>query len=681
LIGGDISKLVADQSGVINLIENGFGYTSRDTINIVPAGSGFNTLGVNKEAVRLLTHELANEALRARVAERAAEVGKLWTDLAKAGTAAKNLYAGQVLSFSTVSSAADVVFGSSATPKFAARYDSADSRTLAISSTNFTAQQDITANSTAAVTLRLTFDGVDYEYVASYTVKPLVSWNQDAIAAANAATAPNAYYGAGIGFNQNTNLSKLNGLRMIVGQSTSIVPALPTSLGILNSGTSVLAANYQSGVTNNVEWFINYGATNQSGIAALSELSAGTQVVTLKLTYDNAGTSVVTDDKFITRDYTVTVLTAAQALTAALTEAVPGIILNNGEATRSTGLVLPLKQSTNPIAGVTYSWTFGEGSGFTSFNSTTGALGLTRMYTQQKVALTVTVNGAGSVGNTRNFEFRIMPFSNDEIKERIEADVVNAFEVAPRFFDLNATGVTAGSGIIDLATLLNSGLLSEDAARSTITFSLKSAAPVVNLGSGVTDSGKNAIYINSGTAQLNVGSLAINGDVVVEVIGTISLDRENDGKADVVVTKSFELVIFDRSAVGSASVALTSGVDANGSGLVAVSGLGTVYAGRIPTKVTIEVFSGTSTTVKLATIVFEPGKGGFTVNSGVTDTLSFSNSGVGRISAGLTYGADFTSGSTGEVVVTVEYKYYANSVEVAAVLPIKTTRSTGITIN
>jgi hypothetical protein len=85
------------------------------------------------------------------------------------------------------------------------------------------------------------------------------------------------------------------------------------------------------------------------------------------------------------------------------------------KATRSTGLLLQLKQATYYIAGVTYKWALGEGSGFVVYNSITVALSLTRMYRQQKVALTVSVIGAGSVGNTRSLEFRIMPFSNAEI--------------------------------------------------------------------------------------------------------------------------------------------------------------------------------------------------------------------------------------------------------------------------
>jgi hypothetical protein len=208
-------------------------------------------------------------------------------------------------------------------------------------------------------------------------------------------------------------------------------------------------------------------------------------------------------------------------------------------------------------------------------------------------------------------------------------------------------------------------LLSEDAANSTITYSLKSAAPVVNLGSGVTDSGKNAIYINSGSAALNVGSLAINGDVVVEVIGTISLDRENDGKADVTVTKSFELLIFDRSPIATPSITLSSGI---GSGVVTLSGLD--YAGRNVTKVTITVFSGVTTT-KLATVSFVPGTT-LPIGSGVlANVVTFSND-SGSVTSGLiTYGADFSVAPSTTVEVVYEYKYYAASKEVVALVPLK----------
>jgi hypothetical protein len=208
-------------------------------------------------------------------------------------------------------------------------------------------------------------------------------------------------------------------------------------------------------------------------------------------------------------------------------------------------------------------------------------------------------------------------------------------------------------------------LLSEDAANSTITYSLKSAAPVVNLGSGVTDSGKNAIYINSGTAELNVGSLAINGDVVVEVIGTISLDRENDGKADVVVTKSFELVIFERSPIAAPSITLDNGT---ASGVVTVSGLD--YAGRNVTKVTITIFSG-ATTTKLATVSFVPGST-LPIGSGLlTDVVEFSNENGSATSGLITYNSAFSVSTSATVEVVYDYKYYVASEEIVALVPLK----------
>ena len=548
LIGGDISKLIAGQSGVLTLIENNFGYTSRDSINIVPATSGvFNDLGANKDVVRLLTHELANVALRARVAERAAEVGKLWTDLAKAGTATKNLFAGQVISFFTEDASAKAQFGSLPTALFSVRYDSSDNRVLAISSTSLTAQQDVTVTTSANVTLRLTFDGVDYEYVATYNVKPLVSWNQDVIAAANASTSVNVYYNSGIGFTENTKLSTLNNLRMIVGQESPVVPALPTSLGILNSGTTVNAlTNYLSGVDiANAQWFIRYGTTTSNEITDLSELVAGTQTVTLKLTFDNLGTSSVEDDRFILRDYTVTVLTPAQALTAALVEAVPGIILNNGEATQSTGLKLPLKQTTSPIAGVSYVWTFGEGSAFVEYNSGTGAIDLVRMYSQQKVSATVTVSGASTSGNTRSFDFRIMPLTKSEVESRVATAISGKFSSGViQYFDLGNSDLGVGSGIVTMSDFLNSGvsILGPDAAAATISYTLASSrANTVNLGSGVTDSGANVVYIDGETLAFGSGAQAFTGAMTVTVTGTVSV---NMGSETATSSIKFDIVLF-----------------------------------------------------------------------------------------------------------------------------------------
>jgi hypothetical protein len=70
-IGGDVIILVqsgfstAGGSKALAGIADGFGYTSRDDINVVPVGSGFYSLLVSyKDPIRLLHHAVADIALR-----------------------------------------------------------------------------------------------------------------------------------------------------------------------------------------------------------------------------------------------------------------------------------------------------------------------------------------------------------------------------------------------------------------------------------------------------------------------------------------------------------------------------------------------------------------------------------------------------------------------------------------
>jgi hypothetical protein len=160
------------------------------------------------------------------------------------------------------------------------------------------------------------------------------------------------------------------------------------------------------------------------------------------------------------------------------------------------------------------------------------------------------------------------------------------------------------------------------------------------------------------------------GDISVTVTGTISLDREGDGKADVVVSKSFDLRLFDRTALATPSIVLwSSGAAIDGSGLIALTGLD--YEGRNVSRVTVTIFSGTTTT-ELAVISFVPGTT-FPIGSGVgADVLSFGNSGL-NITSGLTMKADLANApATGNTATIVyKYKYYLASKEVVAVLPNK----------
>jgi hypothetical protein len=160
------------------------------------------------------------------------------------------------------------------------------------------------------------------------------------------------------------------------------------------------------------------------------------------------------------------------------------------------------------------------------------------------------------------------------------------------------------------------------------------------------------------------------GDISVTLTGTISLDREGDGKADVVVSKSFDLRLFDRTALATPSIVLwSSGAAIDGSGSIALTGLD--CEGRNVSRVTVTIFSATTTT-ELAVISLVPGTT-FPIGSGVgADVLSFGNSGL-NITSELTMKADLANApATGNTATIVyEYKYYIASKEVVAVLPDK----------
>jgi hypothetical protein len=328
---------------------------------------------------------------------------------------------------------------------------------------------------------------------------------------------------------------------LVTFSGTSLFSPLPTALGVVSSGTSVAAQETTLGV-GNVKWFINYGTETPTSIDGLDDLAPGKYVLTMVLTYDNNGTDAITsDDKFLTETYNVEILSPAAAMTRVLAEAKPGIIINNGEVTVS-GITLP---SVSTVSGVTYVWS--ETSSFASITS--NVLSVTRMYTQNKVVLTVTVSGLSGTPNTRTFEFRIMPLTKAEVEARVLADIKDAFDLAPRYFDLGGSGLGVDSSILELSGLLNLDRIGADKTDASISFSLSSSdkAAYINAGSGVTDSGANVVYLTSGTNILSIGSGVQgldNESFTLTVTGIVSV---NMGSTTAVTTIKFDIVLFKYS--------------------------------------------------------------------------------------------------------------------------------------
>jgi hypothetical protein len=414
--------------------------------------------------------------------------------------------------------------------------------------------------------MRLTFDGFEKEYSAVYTVKPLAEFNRDVIAFTNQPTTAAltaAYFKSDIGFAANSSLSGLNNLRMVAGDTGGYLPILRTSLGILNSGTA--QTDFQLG-SGNVSYSIRYGTTLESGITSLSELPAGVHTVTMKLTYDNLGTADVEDDRFLLQNYTVTVLTPAATLAAALAELRPGNIVNNGEVTAEE-FELPLKQTTNPIAGVSYSWAV-EPALSPNASIEDGVLTITRLYTQDKVTLRATVNMpeyTDALGaRTRTFEFRVLPESKVEIASRLDKLITDVFERAPRIYDVS------GGKLNDLVANLNDFLSEEDLGidkeNATIVWSVSDSSVQSLQNSASNLATNNLVFVDPSSNQLKLGqnALKFNGDVNVTVTATIEIRfDDNNIAADVTTSESFNLkLVRDELPIGTIGslVLIESGV-------------------------------------------------------------------------------------------------------------------------
>jgi hypothetical protein len=277
-------------------------------------------------------------------------------------------------------------------------------------------------------------------------------------------------------------------------------------------------------------WWTDYDTVDAaSGLTLnLNTLAPGTHVLTYELMYETG--------LYVTRDYTVTVVSEADAIADALAVVKPGIILNNGEFT-DLSVNLPL---TTDIDGMTFTWAVdAASSGVAHVNNASGILTLDRMYTSQKVILTASIlaedaGGTPQLKDTESFEFRIVPETVAGIEARI-AEVIKNATYATKFLDGTVDGADA-----DFATTLNASLFSSELDTPTIVWSYE----VVTANSTLTTSG---LTINSGTGELTVTSGFVPATpTTIKVIATLTVDSNPDiaAKDDVIVTKEFELVIF-----------------------------------------------------------------------------------------------------------------------------------------
>jgi hypothetical protein len=583
-IGADVRILVQSGfqavggSSALAGIANGFGYTSRDDITIVPATSGVYSLLVSyQNPIRLLHHAVAEQGLRAWPADYAKLVLANWKALNTDLGAARALYSAtqtanpdlNVISYADVNTSGLALFnavgGADNTARFQVRYDSLDRTVANLSTTGFNIvpERGLTANATARFTMQLDFDGETYTETLSVQVKSVVSWNRDviaaAIAAAPAAASTPLFQRTAAGAQNGFDLGAFNGLNnMVTISGLGYGKVLPQDLGLVIDGTA-------PGVTipgvNNVTYWLNFGTTTATQIPSdelnLSKLAPGKHTITARIVYAS-GLSTTFTPQFITQSFDVEVLTPTAARDLGLAHATPGIIIPNGEVSADF-VTLPLKHPT--VSGLTYSWEVVEGSGNARLvaplaGATTQRMNITRLYSQDRVRLQLTVVGQGiTTGAVRVFEFRVLPATALIIEDRIEADLADIFQRAPRYFDMTKSqqALALGTKVVTLTDLVNTSLLSTDSGVATLVFAISSNNAGLQAGA-VGDVANNLVYVDSGTKELRLARNAffVNGEVDITVSATIEIRYlATNVAADLTYTDSFTFTLFNEASPSS----------------------------------------------------------------------------------------------------------------------------------
>jgi uncharacterized protein YijF (DUF1287 family) len=687
-IGGDVTILV--QSGFANVggtslagIASAFGYTSRDDIGVVPNGSGvYSLLKAYQNPIRLLHHELADQALRAYPAEYAKAVLADWKALNTDKTVARPLFSqagtvnlvGNVIDYSDVADSGVEPFPGQSTAKFSIRLDSLDRTIANLNTTDSTivAERGLTANGTARFTMQLDFDGVTYEETLSVQVKSIVAWNRDVLAAAVKAAPASTDQPLFQGSNGFVNGSLVNLNNMVTISGVGYGKPLPSSLGLINSG---LAPATQTEVaSSNVTYWLNYGLVNATQITTLdlTGLAPGKQTITARIIYAS-GIAADSTPAFITETFAVEVLTPAQALERGQANALPGNIIPNGEVNASS-VTLPLVHPT--VSGLTYVWEVLSGGDNAKLvapaaGATSQSLAITRLYSQDRVRLQLTIVGNGILtGNISVFEFRVLPAPKADIVTRIAADIKDSFARVPKFWDITrGDNLLLGQQVDTLNSYLSLSDLTIDNSIAnsvtTIVYTISDSNSPKLQNSAAHLATNNLVYVdpNSNVLRLGQNASRFMGDVSVTVTATVQVRFQGTlatDAPDVAVSESFTInLIRDvKPGVGAATVLLfESGV----SEYAVVKLLNSGLNGALNATAQIAVLSGTTVVVSPVAVTIQNAINAAT-SALATDQVV--DTGFAAGSATLRTRYELSDALSAEI--RLAYKYYVDGVLVDA---------------
>jgi len=485
----EAASILAVQSGIIAEIEAGFDYKTDGDYGVMTSGI-WGSAGLDLEGTdyATLTEMLVQEALLARVQEIADAAGVSFMENKKVELASGEQKANHMAAGDFEIAGALVKFGVS--------YDPINDDVLDIDSAGDLEAQEVSSNTTGTVMMTLDFDGIDYVYEVTYPIHTASSLNTADLA---------VHYKTG-----------LDGLEILEGVTKVLTDI--TGFKMDNAGARVSTTGL---------WWTNYDTvTASSGLGLdLGGLVAGTHVITYSLEYETG--------LLVTRDYTVVVVSEADAVADALAGLSAGIILDNGEFTAQT-VNLPKVTS---IEGITFNWAVDvDSSGVADMNDASGILTLDRMYTSQKVILTATVKADTVAKETQQFEFRIVAETNAGVEARMVKEVKANLDTAINYLDIALSGLVPNtSGLI----------MSTDFALDT--------TAVVSYALEFTHAANSGlITINSTNGELTIvannGTIAGTTEEVVTVVVTISVNTDEDPEAqkdeEVLFTEEYSFIIF-----------------------------------------------------------------------------------------------------------------------------------------
>jgi hypothetical protein len=424
--------VAAEQSDIITAIEAGANFEMADkefgTVNVasgvdVAITEDENKL-INDEVFEMLVEGLVKEALKDKVATKAAEIFALMPKATATdfySERADVAIAGLVPTALDINVAGDI--------EFDLDIESTDNGILDVDlDTGQYEFQVGEVEATTDITITMTLDFDDYIFTKdfTYTVQTVAAHALD-----------------------NLNAQKFAGWTQTLGFAGAKA-TLPTFSPTHGSGLGWFEAD--------IDYTVNPG----SGITTTTALAVGTHTLTYAVEYDA--------DKYITDTIDVVVVSVEDGVDAIAATIIPANILNNGEVTSEEAFQFVTGSN---IYGVEVDWVAPTGnSDVIDWNAGSGILTLTRAYVTEKIEVSAVIGSGLAEAVTKDFEFRAVKATEAMVQDRLDDAVLSA-GLGVMYF--NTSGISVATDVVTGVEALFINLATFEAAADTFSWATMDA--------------------------------------------------------------------------------------------------------------------------------------------------------------------------------------------------------------